>query len=197
LVNDDEVDGLQVDGSTKWVFGNVQFAGEVSGRRTRTSPDEIAAEGPVTASAMTSDVARVNEVAIPVVHRTMSVTNSILGTGSIYRPVSELFELSGLPGSVPGVSGVQTSFLFIEVVFGVTSEVSSRVGGSSMGNAPCIGLVKERAGWIRPTFLGQTDITSFALDFNNETLTLSRADLTPTLNDDGSKVAGVLKMVDL
>jgi len=54
-----------------------------------------------------------------------------------------------------------------------------------VGNVPFIGLVQERAGWIQPTFLGQTDITSFALDFNNETLTLSHADLIPsTLNDD-------------
>jgi len=185
-----------VDGSTKWVLGDVQFEGEVSGRRA--SPDEIiATEGAVTASVMTTDGARVNEVPIPVVNRTASVVNPITDTGSVSRPVSDLPGLSGLPGSVPGVAGAQTSFLFNEVVFGVTSEVSSRVGGSSVGNAPFIGLVKERAGWIRPTFLGQTDITSFALDFNNETLTLSRADLIPTFNDDGSKVTGVLKMVDL
>ena len=60
-----------------------------------------------------------------------------------------------------------------------------------------VGLVKERAGWIRPTFLGQTDISSFALDFNDESLTLSRGDLIPRFNDDGSATKGVLPMVDL
>ena len=60
-----------------------------------------------------------------------------------------------------------TKFVFSEVLLGVTSEVSSRQGGSSVGTAPFVGLVKERQDWIRPTFLGQTDVTSFALDFNS------------------------------
>lgn len=54
-----------------------------------------------------------------------------------------------------------------------------------------MGLVKERQDWIRPTFLGQTDVTSFALDFNSDQLTLSRRALIP---DDAP---GVMEMVDL
>ena len=83
------------------------------------------------------------------------------------------------------------SYNFSEVLLGVTSEVSSRQGGSSVGTAPFVGLVKERQDWIRPTFLGQTDVTSFALDFNADELVLSRRALIP---DDAP---GVMEMVDL
>jgi hypothetical protein len=51
------------------------------------------------------------------------------------------------------------TFVFKEVVFGVTSKTSSRAGGSSAGNAPFFGLVKERAGWIRPTVGGCTTLS--------------------------------------
>jgi hypothetical protein len=49
----------------------------------------------------------------------------------------------------------------------------------------------RRYTWIRPTFLCQTDISSFSLDFNTDSLTLSRRELIPP------GAAGVLPMVDL
>ena len=155
-----EVYGLQVDGSTKWVMGDVQFEGatSVSGRRAQGSSDTQA-----------------------------------VGAGEAAAVV---------PASMSSVPGRRQRFVFNEVVFGVTSETSSRAGGSSVGNAPFVGLVKERAEWIRPTFLGQTDIVAFALDFVNDELTLSRTDLIPPrptegATDGAAAVEGVLPLVDL
>ena len=86
-------------------------------------------------------------------------------------------------------------FTFPEVLFGVTSEVTAKEGssGSPASYAPFVGLVKERAGdWIRPTFLGQTDVTSFSLDFTTDTLVLSRREQIPR-----ELRAGTMSMVDL
>jgi len=82
-------------------------------------------------------------------------------------------------------------FVFPEMLLGVTSEVVSREGGSPGSNAPFVGLIKYRKSWIRPTFLGQTDISSFALDFTDDSLTLSRRELIPR------GAPRVLPMVDL
>ena len=70
-------------------------------------------------------------------------------------------------------------FEFPETVLGVTSEVSAKEGASPAGNAPFLGLVKYRQDWIRPTFLEQTDIASFQLDFMTSSLLLSRVPLIP------------------
>jgi len=86
-------------------------------------------------------------------------------------------------------------FTFPEVLLGVTSEVTAKEGssGSPASYAPFVGLVKERAGdWIRPTFLGQTDVTSFSLDFATDTLVLSRREQIPR-----ELRAGTMSMVDL
>ena len=81
------------------------------------------------------------------------------------------------------------------MLLGVTSEVTAKEGssGSPASYAPFVGLVKERAGdWIRPTFLGQTDVTSFSLDFTTDTLVLSRREQIPR-----ELRAGTMSMVDL
>ena len=95
-------------------------------------------------------------------------------------------------------------FSFPEVLFGVTSEVTAKEGSSASPAAasPFLGLVKERAEWynnsennkiqIRPTFLGQTDVTSFSLDFNTDTLVLSRREQIPR-----ELQTGTMAMVDL
>ena len=95
-------------------------------------------------------------------------------------------------------------FSFPEVLFGVTSEVTAKEGSSASPAAasPFLGLVKERAEWyqnsennkiqIRPTFLGQTDVTSFSLDFNTDTLVLSRREQIPR-----ELTTGTMAMVDL
>ena len=79
------------------------------------------------------------------------------------------------------------SLEFEDLVFGVTDDVRGRDA------APFVGLVKytNRERGIRPSFLQQTDIASFALDFERETLTLSRDSLV-----DESEI-GVLRTVDL
>jgi hypothetical protein len=79
------------------------------------------------------------------------------------------------------------SLKFEEMVFGVTDDVRGRDA------APFVGLVKytNRDRGIRPSFLQQTDITSFALDFKRETLTLSRDSLVD------ERERGVLRTVDL
>ena len=76
---------------------------------------------------------------------------------------------------------------FEELVFGVTDDVRGRDA------APFVGLVKytNRERGIRPSFLQQTDIASFALDFERETLTLSRDSLVD------ERERGVLRTVDL
>ena len=95
-------------------------------------------------------------------------------------------------------------FSFPEVLFGVTSEVTAKEGSSASPAAasPFLGLVKERAEWyqnsennkiqIRPTFLGQTDVTSFSLDFNTDALVLSRREQIPR-----ELQTGTMAMVDL
>eukprot|EP00746_Dinoflagellata_sp_MGD_P021879 gnl/MRDRNA2_/MRDRNA2_151092_c0_seq1.p1 gnl/MRDRNA2_/MRDRNA2_151092_c0~~gnl/MRDRNA2_/MRDRNA2_151092_c0_seq1.p1 ORF type:complete len:516 (+),score=63.58 gnl/MRDRNA2_/MRDRNA2_151092_c0_seq1:13-1560(+) len=79
-------------------------------------------------------------------------------------------------------------FKFDECLFGVTSQVTV-TGNAAPG--PLLGLVKYRTPGIRPTFLGQTDISSFHLDFVKNELLLSRRGLIPP------GTPGVLKMVDL
>lgn len=76
---------------------------------------------------------------------------------------------------------------FDELVFGVTDDVR---GANA---APFVGLVKyvNRARGIRPSFLQQTDIQSFALDFDASRLTLSRDSLIDPSD------SGVLRTVDL
>ena len=95
-------------------------------------------------------------------------------------------------------------FTFPEVLLGVTSEVTAKEGSSASPAAasPFLGPVKERAEWyqnsennkiqIRPTFLGQTDVTSFSLDFNTDTLVLSRREQIPR-----ELQTGTMAMVDL
>ena len=80
-----------------------------------------------------------------------------------------------------------------EMVLGVVNGSMANVGGSINGaNASFVGLTKYRQDWIRPTFLEQTDVSSFSIDFVNETLTLSRKNLIDVESD-----ANVLPMVDL
>ena len=68
------------------------------------------------------------------------------------------------------------------------------------GNAHFVGLVKERQAWICPTFLGQTDVVSFALDFDRDELTLSRRGLIPRdlrsrdAGHDGPSTAGLARV---
>ena len=78
-------------------------------------------------------------------------------------------------------------FNFDELVFGVAD------GVRGTNAAPFFGLVKyvNRERGIRPSFLQQTDISSFALDFDNQSLTLSRDSLVDPTR------AGVLRTVDL
>ena len=80
-----------------------------------------------------------------------------------------------------------------EMVLGVVTGSMANVGGSINGaNASFVGLTKYRQDWIRPTFLEQTDVSSFSMNFMNETLTLSRKNLIDRRND-----ANVLAMIDL
>jgi len=80
-----------------------------------------------------------------------------------------------------------------EMVLGVVNGSMANVGGSINGaNASFVGLTKYRQEWIRPTFLEQTDVSSFSMNFEKETLTLSRKNLIDRRND-----ANVLAMIDL
>jgi len=80
-----------------------------------------------------------------------------------------------------------------EMVLGVVNGSMANVGGSINGaNASFVGLTKYRQDWIRPTFLEQTDVSSFSMNFEKETLTLSRKNLIDKEND-----ANVLPMIDL
>ena len=54
-----------------------------------------------------------------------------------------------------------------------------------------MGLVKERAEDGSDPFLGQTDVTSFSLDFTTDTLVLSRREQSAGVR------AGTMSMVDL
>jgi hypothetical protein len=132
-----EVYGLQEDGVTRWVLGDVAFAGKE-------------------ATNATSDAGR----------------RSFVGDASN-------------DGNFDAVSAADdasvVSFAFPELSFGVTSQTVGRAGSAAggVGSAPFVGLVKQRADWIRPTFLEQTDVASFALDFEKDELLLSRDDLIP------------------
>jgi hypothetical protein len=80
-----------------------------------------------------------------------------------------------------------------EMVLGVVNGSMANVGGSINGaNASFVGLTKYRQDWIRPTFLEQTDVSSFSMNFEKETLTLSRKNIIDRRND-----ANVLAMIDL
>jgi hypothetical protein len=161
-----EVYGLQDDGVTRWVLGDARFDGEVV---------DVSDEPPVGI--------QVGEV-----------------DASMTEPSSTI---------APGISSgnklaAKQRFSFPEVLFGVTSEVTAKEGSSASPAAasPFLGLVKERAEWynnsennkiqIRPTFLGQTDVTSFSLDFNTDALVLSRREQIPR-----ELTTGTMAMVDL
>ena len=158
-----EIYGLQEDGVTKWVLGDVQFRGEGESRR------EAAVDASAVAAASTSS------------------SSLVLSTGTDAR-------IAANDGSSSGSFRPRRRFVFPEVLLGVTSDVTTRGGAAAggTGNAPFVGLVKERQAWIRPTFLGQTDVVSFALDFDRDELTLSRRGLIPR-----DLRSGTLAMTDL
>ena len=158
-----EVYGLQDDGVTRWVLGDARFDGEVV---------DVSDEPPV----------------------------GIYGVdGSVIDAQSSSSESKS-----GNKLAAKQRFSFPEVLFGVTSEVTAKEGSSASPAAasPFLGLVKERAEWyqnsennkiqIRPTFLGQTDVTSFSLDFNTDTLVLSRREQIPR-----ELTTGTMAMVDL
>jgi len=158
-----EVYGLQDDGVTRWVLGDARFDGEVV---------DVSDEPPV----------------------------GIYGVdGSVIDAQSSSSESKS-----GNKLAAKQRFSFPEVLFGVTSEVTAKEGSSASPAAasPFLGLVKERAEWynnsennkiqIRPTFLGQTDVTSFSLDFNTDTLVLSRREQIPR-----ELQTGTMAMVDL
>ena len=158
-----EVYGLQDDGVTRWVLGDARFDGEVV---------DVSDEPPV----------------------------GIYGVdGSVIDAQSSSSESKS-----GNKLAAKQRFSFPEVLFGVTSEVTTKEGSSASPAAasPFLGLVKERAEWynnsennkiqIRPTFLGQTDVTSFSLDFNTDTLVLSRREQIPR-----ELTTGTMAMVDL
>jgi hypothetical protein len=158
-----EVYGLQDDGVTRWVLGDARFDGEVV---------DVSDEPPV----------------------------GIYGVdGSVIDAQSSSSESKS-----GNKLAAKQRFSFPEVLFGVTSEVTAKEGSSASPAAasPFLGLVKERAEWynntennkiqIRPTFLGQTDVTSFSLDFNTDALVLSRREQIPR-----ELQTGTMAMVDL
>ena len=158
-----EVYGLQDDGVTRWVLGDARFDGEVV---------DVSDEPPV----------------------------GIYGVdGSVIDAQSSSSESKS-----GNKLAAKQRFSFPEVLFGVTSEVTAKEGSSASPAAasPFLGLVKERAEWyqnsennkiqIRPTFLGQTDVTSFSLDFNTDTLVLSRREQISR-----ELTTGTMAMVDL
>ena len=99
-------------------------------------------------------------------------------------------QIDGITGWFAANDVAVGDFVFRELVIGVTDDVRNR-GGSARGVAPFLGLVKQRQRWIRPTFLEQTDVVSFELDFVKECLTLSRAAMID------ERERGTLRMVDL
>jgi hypothetical protein len=99
-------------------------------------------------------------------------------------------QVDGITGWFAASDVAVGGFVFQEMIIGVTDDVRNR-GGSARGVAPFLGLVKQRQRWIRPSFLEQTDVVSFELDFEKEFLTLSRASLV----DAGER--GTLQAVDL
>eukprot|EP00747_Dinoflagellata_sp_TGD_P004229 gnl/TRDRNA2_/TRDRNA2_110911_c1_seq1.p1 gnl/TRDRNA2_/TRDRNA2_110911_c1~~gnl/TRDRNA2_/TRDRNA2_110911_c1_seq1.p1 ORF type:complete len:394 (-),score=45.18 gnl/TRDRNA2_/TRDRNA2_110911_c1_seq1:62-1075(-) len=98
---------------------------------------------------------------------------------------SAVLQLASGSGDGAGATGGPTSFAFPGLLLGVTSKKTKTSPG------PLVGLVKYRADFIRPTFLGQTDITSFQIDYESSALLLSRKPLLPP------GFPGTLKMVDL
>ena len=116
---------------------------------------------------------------------TLAATSTGTGTGA---------RVAADDGSGSGSFRPRRRFVFPEVLLGVTSDVTTRgsAAAGGTGNAPFVGLVKERQARIRPTFLGQTDVVSFALDFDRDELTLSRRGLIPR-----DLRAGTLAMTDL
>ena len=161
-----EVYGLQDDGVTRWVLGDARFDGEVV---------DVSDEPPV-------------GIQVGEVDASMTEPSSTIAQGN--KSGNKL--------------AAKQRFSFPEVLFGVTSEVTAKEGSSASPAAasPFLGLVKERAEWyqnsennkiqIRPTFLGQTDVTSFSLDFNTDTLVLSRREQIPR-----ELQTGTMAMVDL
>lgn len=145
-----EVYGLQEDGVTRWVLGDVAFAG------TEATKDVF-----LTSEIATSDVGR----------------RSFVGDASNEANLDAGAVSAGAAADAASV----VSFAFPELSFGVTSQTTGRAGSAAggVGSAPFVGLVKQRADWIRPTFLEQTDVASFALDFEKDELLLSRDDLIP------------------
>ena len=145
-----EVYGLQEDGVTRWVLGDVAFAGK-----------EATKDVFLTSEIATSDVGR----------------RSFVGDASNEANLDAGAVSAGAAADAASV----VSFAFPELSFGVTSQTTGRAGSAAggVGSAPFVGLVKQRADWIRPTFLEQTDVASFALDFEKDELLLSRDDLIP------------------
>ena len=153
-----EVYGLQEDGVTKWVLGDLTFE--------EAARSESA--GAIPRGAIPED--RRGGVEEAVVASSVSAATS----GDDIIPLGRFF--------------------FPEVLFGLTSDTRPRgsAAGGGTGNAPFLGLVKGRQDWIRPTFLGQTDVASFSLDFSRDALTLSRERLIPL-----DERRGVLALADL
>lgn len=151
---------------TRWVLGDARFDGEVV---------DVSDEAPV-------------GIQVGEVDASMTEPSSTIAQGN--KSGNKL--------------AAKQRFSFPEVLFGVTSEVTAKEGSSASPAAasPFLGLVKERAEWyqnsennkiqIRPTFLGQTDVTSFSLDFNTDTLVLSRREQIPR-----ELQTGTMAMVDL
>ena len=159
-----EVYGLQEDGVTRWVLGDVAFEGKEGREATSTA----------TEAASTND------------RHVATSSNRDATTDGVARAVGQIGDVAA---SAPVVS-----FAFPELSFGVTSQTVGRAGSAAggTGSAPFVGLVKQRADWIRPTFLEQTDVRAFALDFEKDELLLSRDDLIPK-----SRTHGVFPLVDL
>ena len=117
-------------------------------------------------------------------------------------PFDETYEVYGLQidssttwclGDVNIVESDRKQWMMNEVILGVTNNsIANKNGSSNAAHASFIGLSKFRQDWIRPTFLEQTDVKSFKMDFVNETLTLSRKNLIDATND-----KNVLRMIDL
>jgi len=138
-----EIYGLQEDGVTRWVLGDVAFDGKDASRKGFVARDD-------------DDETR----------RTYRVDGRTGGDAANLAT-----DATDENANAPSVA-----FAFPELSFGVTSQTVGRAGSAAggVGSAPFVGLVKRRADWIRPTFLEQTDVSSFALDFDNDELTLSR-----------------------
>ena len=154
-----EVYGLQEDGVTKWVLGDLTFEEE---------------------AARSDSAGAIPRGAIPEDRR---------------GGVEEAVVASSVSSATSGDDIIPLGrFFFPEVLFGLTSDTRPRgsAAGGGTGNAPFLGLVKGRQDWIRPTFLGQTDVASFSLDFSRDALTLSRERLIPL-----DERRGVLALADL